>query len=75
MLLNAKQSQASYDYVTQYVNLMKQEIAKLNLGVSIPVGTSDAGSAFTQQFLTGMDFALANVHPWVSRGPTSRECC
>ncbi|KAG6910846.1 hypothetical protein DXG01_007161 [Tephrocybe rancida] len=34
------------------------------LGVSLPVGTSDAGSYFNTKVLQAVDYGMANVHPW-----------
>ncbi|GAA6028679.1 hypothetical protein JCM8097_007343 [Rhodosporidiobolus ruineniae] len=44
----------------------KTNLAALNLGKDIPVGTADAGSIYTTSsgLATGIDFYFANVHPW-----------
>jgi len=34
------------------------------LGLSIPVGNSDAGSYFNNLVLEAVDYGMANVHPW-----------
>ncbi|KIM39930.1 glycoside hydrolase family 17 protein [Hebeloma cylindrosporum] len=34
------------------------------LGVSLPVGNSDAGSYFNNEVLAAVDYGMANVHPW-----------
>jgi exo-beta-1,3-glucanase (GH17 family) len=35
-----------------------------SLGVSLLVGTSDAGSYFNNKVLATVDYGMANVHPW-----------
>ncbi|KAF9560495.1 glycoside hydrolase [Agrocybe pediades] len=35
-----------------------------SMGVSIPVGNSDAGSYFNNEVLAAVDYGMANVHPW-----------
>ncbi|KAL5486085.1 hypothetical protein ACEPAI_7129 [Sanghuangporus weigelae] len=35
-----------------------------DMGLSIPVGTSDAGSYFNDEVLAAVDYGMANVHPW-----------
>ncbi|KAG6862503.1 hypothetical protein C0995_000051 [Termitomyces sp. Mi166 len=35
-----------------------------SMGVSLPVGTADAGSYFNTQVLQAVDYGMANVHPW-----------
>ncbi|KAI9567364.1 glycoside hydrolase family 17 protein [Boletus coccyginus] len=39
-------------------------LSSLNLGKTIPVGNSDAGSYFNTQVLEAVDYGLSNVHPW-----------
>jgi len=34
------------------------------MGLKIPVGNSDAGFYFNTKVLRGIDYGLANVHPW-----------
>ncbi|PPQ68664.1 hypothetical protein CVT25_012318 [Psilocybe cyanescens] len=41
-----------------------------SIGVSLPVGTSDAGSYFNNKILAAVDFGMANVHPWFADGVT-----
>ncbi|EMD33983.1 glycoside hydrolase family 17 protein [Gelatoporia subvermispora B] len=41
---------------------MKNTLA--NMGVSLQVGTSDAGSYFNNEVLENVDYGMANVHPW-----------
>ncbi|KIJ51442.1 glycoside hydrolase family 17 protein [Sphaerobolus stellatus SS14] len=36
----------------------------LNLGKTLPVGTSDAGSYFNNMVLEAVDYGMANVHAW-----------
>ncbi|KAF8907298.1 glycoside hydrolase superfamily [Gymnopilus junonius] len=35
-----------------------------SMGVSIPVGNSDAGAYFNNEILGAVDYGMANVHPW-----------
>jgi exo-beta-1,3-glucanase (GH17 family) len=44
--------------ITDTRNMLK------NLGLSIPVGNSDAGSYFNTKVLEAVDYGMANVHPW-----------
>jgi len=44
--------------ITDTRNLLK------SLGLSIPVGNSDAGSYFNNKVLEAVDYGMANVHPW-----------
>jgi len=34
------------------------------MGLSLPVGNSDAGSYFNNKVLAAVDYGMANVHPW-----------
>jgi exo-beta-1,3-glucanase (GH17 family) len=54
--------------ITDTRNLLK------SLGLSVPVGNSDAGSYFNTKVLEAVDYGMANVHPWfanttVQNGP------
>lgn len=42
----------------------RQHLADLNLGKTIPVGNSDAGSYFADDVLEVIDYGLSNVHAW-----------
>lgn len=44
--------------ITDTRNMLK------DLGLSIPVGNSDAGSYFNTKVLQAVDYGMANVHPW-----------
>jgi len=44
--------------ITDTRNMLK------SLGLSIPVGNSDAGSYFNNKVLEAVDYGMANVHPW-----------
>jgi len=44
--------------ITDTRNLLK------SLGLSVPVGNSDAGSYFNTKVLQAVDYGMANVHPW-----------
>jgi exo-beta-1,3-glucanase (GH17 family) len=43
---------------------IKSMVASLNLGKTIPIGTSDAGSYLNLPLLQSVDYFMANVHPW-----------
>lgn len=45
-----------------YIQDTKKMIS--DMGLSIPVGTSDAGAYFNTQVLGASDYGMANVHPW-----------
>ncbi|KWU44761.1 glycoside hydrolase, partial [Rhodotorula sp. JG-1b] len=49
----------------------RTQLAALNLPKTLPVGTADAGSAFTNAntLAAGSDFIMANVHPWFGGVP------
>lgn len=34
------------------------------MGITLPVGTSDAGAYFNNEVLAAVDYGMANVHPW-----------
>ena len=36
----------------------------MNLDKHLPIGTSDAGSLMSTTLASGIDFFMANVHPW-----------
>ncbi|KAF8238921.1 glycoside hydrolase family 17 protein [Tricholoma matsutake] len=42
-----------------------------DMGVNIPVGNSDAGSFFSREILSSVDYGLSNVHAWFAN--TSAE--
>jgi exo-beta-1,3-glucanase (GH17 family) len=48
----------------QDINDMRTNLSSLNLDKTLPVGTSEAGSFFNTQVLGGIDYGMANVHPW-----------
>ncbi|KAH8082585.1 glycoside hydrolase superfamily [Filobasidium floriforme] len=46
------------------VATVRARIDALGLSKTLPHGTSDAGSVFTQALAEGIDYFHANVHPW-----------
>jgi len=46
------------------VNITDTKNMIAELGLKIPVGNSDAGSYFSTQVLSSVDYGLSNVHPW-----------
>lgn len=43
---------------------LRTQLAGMNLGKTIPVGTADAGSMVTTTLAQGSDYVMANVHAW-----------
>ncbi|GAA5825091.1 hypothetical protein JCM11251_006095 [Rhodosporidiobolus azoricus] len=56
-------------YVKEQIANFNQSLLALNLGKHIPVGTSDAGSEYKADLATGVDYFMANVHPWFGGVP------
>ncbi|BEJ10712.1 hypothetical protein CspHIS471_0101340 [Cutaneotrichosporon sp. HIS471] len=52
-----------------YVNEVKTKVQALGLSKTLPVGTGDAGSLFSVALAEGVDFYMANVHPWFGQVP------
>nr|XP_019045226.1 glucan 1,3-beta-glucosidase [Kwoniella bestiolae CBS 10118]OCF24156.1 glucan 1,3-beta-glucosidase [Kwoniella bestiolae CBS 10118] len=50
--------------ITDKITEVKAAIAKLGLSKTLPVGTSDAGSVMSKTLGEGIDYFMANVHPW-----------
>lgn len=63
-LLNTEGAASSYTSIRQKVAEFKEELAKMNLDKTIPVGTADAGSMITAPLAGSVDYVMANVHPW-----------
>ncbi|BGP01034.1 Glycoside hydrolase family 17 protein [Rhodotorula toruloides] len=60
----ADQKTTAINYLVQQMSSFRTALAALNLPKTLPVGTADAGSAFTTTLAAGADFIMANVHPW-----------
>lgn len=43
---------------------MRTTLAALSLSKTLQVGTAEAGSFFSTQVLSAVDYGMANVHPW-----------
>ncbi|CAD6563608.1 MAG: hypothetical protein TREMPRED_000010 [Tremellales sp. Tagirdzhanova-0007] len=56
------------DIVTK-VSSVKSTIQGMNLNKNLPIGTSDAGSILSQSLAIGIDFFMANVHPYFGALP------
>ncbi|CAK9785240.1 unnamed protein product [Cutaneotrichosporon oleaginosum] len=52
-----------------YVNEIKAKVQALGLSKTLPIGTGDAGSLFSKTLAEGVDFYMANVHPWFGKVP------
>jgi exo-beta-1,3-glucanase (GH17 family) len=50
--------------ITTKVAQFKQDLAGLSLSKTLPVGTADAGSMVSTTLAAGVDYYMANVHPW-----------
>jgi exo-beta-1,3-glucanase (GH17 family) len=50
--------------ITTKVAQFKQDLAGLSLSKTVPVGTADAGSMVSTTLAAGVDYYMANVHPW-----------
>ncbi|KAF9076983.1 glycoside hydrolase family 17 protein [Rhodocollybia butyracea] len=46
------------------INDTRSVLAGMNLGKTLPVGNSDAGSYYNTKVLEASDYGMANVHPW-----------
>ncbi|GAA5898552.1 hypothetical protein JCM6882_007813, partial [Rhodosporidiobolus microsporus] len=60
---------AAITYIKEQIVNFNESLLALNLGKHVPVGTADAGSAYTADLATGIDFFMANVHPWFGGVP------
>ncbi|ORY31807.1 glycoside hydrolase superfamily [Naematelia encephala] len=50
--------------ITDKVAQVKSDLDNMSLNKTLPVGTSDAGSIMSTTLAEGIDFFMANVHPW-----------
>lgn len=55
---------SSVKTITDHIQEVNTTIKALNLDKHLPIGTSDAGSLLSTTLATGIDFFMANVHPW-----------
>lgn len=63
-ILNAADQTQATTFIIQQMAHFRAKLLDLNLGVVLPVGTSDAGSLVTTTLAEGSDFIQANVHPF-----------
>ncbi|KAG6331196.1 hypothetical protein ID866_7891, partial [Astraeus odoratus] len=59
---NGSAGDAAAAILIPYINDTRSMLTEM--GLSIPVGTSDAGSYFNNEVLEVVDYGMANVHPW-----------
>ncbi|PPQ78762.1 hypothetical protein CVT26_005710 [Gymnopilus dilepis] len=59
---NGPVGQQGAQILLQYVQDTRNMLQ--TMGVSIPVGNSDAGAYFSTEVLAAVDYGMANVHPW-----------
>ncbi|KAG9218850.1 hypothetical protein CCMSSC00406_0001036 [Pleurotus cornucopiae] len=50
--------------LVRYIKDTRDMLASMNLPKTIPVGNSDAGSFFSTEVLSNVDYGLSNVHAW-----------
>jgi glucan 1,3-beta-glucosidase len=55
---------ASVQSILARVDDVRQKQTTWGLDKELPIGTSDAGSTMSTQLATGIDFFMANVHPF-----------
>jgi exo-beta-1,3-glucanase (GH17 family) len=55
---------AARTMLLNYIQEANKTIQGLSLSKSLPIGTADAGSALTLPLCEGVDYFMANVHPW-----------
>lgn len=55
-----------------YVTEVKTKVQGLSLSKTVPVGTGDAGSLMSSTLGQGLDFYMANVHPWFGKVPVDQ---
>ncbi|GAA5991014.1 hypothetical protein JCM10908_006499 [Rhodotorula pacifica] len=65
-ILNADNKATAINYLISQMSAFRTQLAALKLPKTLPVGTADAGSSFTNAntLAAGSDFIMANVHPW-----------
>jgi len=61
---NSTTGDAGAAILVEKIQDTRSEVAKLNVGKTIPVGNSDAGYYFNTKVLEASDFGLSNVHAW-----------
>jgi len=55
--------------IIDHIQEVNTTIKGMNLNKHLPIGTSDAGSVLSTTLATGIDFFMANVHPWFATEP------
>ncbi|KAM0747073.1 glycoside hydrolase [Meredithblackwellia eburnea MCA 4105] len=71
-ILNAESQSTAITYIINQVAAFKTQLAALNLAKTLPVGTADAGSVLTATLAKGVDFFMANVHPFFGGVPIAQ---
>ncbi|KAI8450226.1 glycoside hydrolase superfamily [Phakopsora pachyrhizi] len=56
----------------KYVNQTRRNIGMMKLDKIIPIGTSDAPFTINSEICAGVDYLMANVHPWFANLPVDR---
>ncbi|KAK8858895.1 hypothetical protein IAR55_003126 [Kwoniella newhampshirensis] len=60
---------SSVGEITDKIAEVNTTIQGLNLSKTLPIGTSDAGSIMSTRLASGVDYFMANVHPWFGSLP------
>lgn len=63
---------AAISSITTKVAQFKQDLAGMSLSKTLPVGTADAGSMVSTTLAAGVDYFMANVHPWFGGVPINQ---
>lgn len=73
-ILNSDNKATAINFLISQMASFRTQLAALNLPKTLPVGTADAGSAFTNAntLAAGSDFIMANVHPWFGGVPVDQ---
>lgn len=73
-ILNSENKATAINFLISQMASFRTQLAALNLPKTLPVGTADAGSAFTNAntLAAGSDFIMANVHPWFGGVPVDQ---
>ncbi|KAF8631573.1 hypothetical protein AX15_002324 [Amanita polypyramis BW_CC] len=59
---NGSVGQQGASLLLNYISDTKSKLSAI--GVSLPIGTADAGSFFNNQVLSNVDYGMSNVHAW-----------
>ncbi|CAH7669408.1 glycoside hydrolase superfamily [Phakopsora pachyrhizi] len=63
---------AAQSNLLKYVQETKKSIEMMQLKKVIPIGTSDAPFTINKEICAGVDYIMANVHPWFANLPVEK---